>query len=63
MITLSDLFMIKEAVASTGLEHGWDEAKREEMFYKTLDSLIKERMKEEKLSKSQLRRIKKEIGA
>ncbi len=63
MITLTDLFMIKEAVASTALEHGWDAAKREEMFRETLDAMIKERMAQEKLTKSQLRRIRKEIGA
>ena len=45
MLTSLDIMSIHQAVSTTALENGWDEAKRQEVFNQTVSELIKSQVK------------------
>ena len=45
MITIAEIMMIREAVASTALENGWDKEKQSEVFNQTVFEILKARTK------------------
>lgn len=45
MLTGLDIMSIHQAVSTTALENGWDEAKRQEVFNQTVSELIKSQVK------------------
>lgn len=40
MVDITQIMLLKEAVATTALEHGWDKEKQNEMFEKALAHLV-----------------------
>lgn len=45
MLTILDIMTIRQAVSTTALENGWDEAKQQELFNQTVAELIKSQVK------------------